>query len=114
MSTVHDLGAQAADAIRELNHQTRDADAFAGPAELCWLLADLTATTRRLPQLLAQLSNWLNHQHTHAALRADDNSSPAEVVANAVAALANAARLATCVTDDLDDAHQHAAHLAAV
>ena len=112
MSAVLRLGEQAADTIRELNHHTRDHDAFAEPAELCWLLADLSTTAQRLPQLLAQLSRWLNQHHTHASFRADNGDRPGKVVDAAAAALADAARHAHRVAADIDTAHQHTAHLA--
>ena len=112
MNAVLHLGEQAADALRELNHLTRDGDAFAGPAELCWLLADLATTAQRLPQLLAQLSRWLNQQHANATLRADNNDCPGALVAATTAALSGAADHARRLAADMDAAHQHAAHLA--
>ncbi len=111
MSAVLRLGEQASDALRELNHHTRDGDAFADPAELCWLLADLNTTAHRLPQLLAQLSRWLNQQHANATLRADNNDCPGELINAATTALTNAARHAHRLAADVDTAHQHA-HLA--
>jgi hypothetical protein len=112
MNAVQRLGEQAADAIRELNHHTRDGGAFRDPAELCWLLADLNATVHRMPQLLAQLSRWLTAQHAHAPLRADNGDCPAQLVDAVTAALADAARHAHQAAADIDTAHQHAAHLA--
>jgi|SRR5664279_876833 len=112
MNAVLRLGEQAADTLRELNHHTRDGDAFADPAELCWLLADLNTTAQRLPQLLAQLSRWLNQQHANATVRADNSDCPGELVAAATAALTSAANHARRLAADLDTAHQHAAHLA--
>ena len=84
------LGEQAAEAIRELNHRTRHLDAFADPAELSALLADLAATAHRLPQLLDQLRAWLHHEHEAASMRADTNADPAEFVCLAAAHLARA------------------------
>ncbi len=112
MSAVLRLGEQAADALRELNHHTRDSDAFTDPAELCWLLADLNATAQRLPQLLAQLSRWLNQQHANATFRADNSDCPGELIAAATAALAGAANHARRLAVDVNTAHQHTAHLA--
>lgn len=112
MSAVLRLGEQAANALRELNHRTRDSDAFADPAELCWLLADLNTTTQRIPQLLAQLSRWLGQHHAHSTFRADNGDCPGELVAAVTAALTDAARHANQAAADIDTAHQHAAHLA--
>jgi hypothetical protein len=111
VNAVLRLGEQAADAMRELNHHTRHGDAFADPAELCWLLADLNATAHRMPQLLAQLSRWLNQQHANATLRADNSDCPGELIDAATAALADAARHARRLAADVDTAHQHATHL---
>jgi len=110
MTAVLRLGEQAADALRELNHHTRDSDAFEDPAELCCLLANLSSTAQRLPQLLAQLSRWLNHQH--ATFRADNSDHPGELIDAAAAALADAARHARHLAVDIDTAQQQAAHLA--
>ncbi len=112
MTAVLHLGEQAADALRELNHHTRDGGAFTDPAELCWLLADLNTTAQRLPQLLAQLSRWLNQQHANTSFRADNNDCPSALVAAATTALTDAANHARRLALDLDTAHQHAAHLA--
>jgi transposase len=106
------LAEQAAQAIRELNHRTRHHDAFAGPAELDWLLADLTATAQRLPQLLEQLCSWLNHERDHGKLHADTHTNPADLAALANAQLTSAGRYARQLATALDIAHQHAAHLA--
>src|SRR6266704_5366554 len=45
---VVDLAEYAAEAIRDLNHLTRGRDAFADPAELSRLLAELAAMASRL------------------------------------------------------------------
>ena len=108
---VAHLGEQAAEAIRGLNHRTRHLDAFADPTELSWLLADLTVTARRLPQLLDQLRTWLNHERDNDRLRADTHADPADLVALADAELTGATRHAQHLAAALDTAHQHAAHL---
>ena len=110
-SVLH-LGEQAAEAIRGLNHHTRHLDAFADPTELSWLLADLAATARRLPQLLDQLGAWLNHERDKGRLRADTDANPADLVALAHAQLTGAARHAQHLAAALDTGQQHAAHLA--
>lgn len=112
MSAVLRLGEQAADTLRDLNHHTRDTNAFTDPAELCWLLADLNATAQRMPQLFRQLSRWLDQQHANAPFRADSSDCPGELVAAATAALSNAANHARRLAAEMDTAHQHAAHLA--
>ena len=106
------LAEHAAQAIRELNHRTRDHDAIADPAEICWLLADLAALAYRLPQLLDQLGRWLHLEHDAAPLRADNDTDPGELVGLAAAQLTRANQCAHHLADTIDKAHQHAAHLA--
>ena len=57
-SSPAQLGWQAAEAIRTLNHRTHPPTA-ADPTEVYELLAALAAMAYRLPQLLGQLSRWL-------------------------------------------------------
>ncbi|MDQ2708350.1 MAG: hypothetical protein M3Z25_12220 [Actinomycetota bacterium] len=109
---VLNLGEQAAEAIRELNHRTRHHDALADPAELSWLLADLAATANRLPQLLDQLRTWLHHEHDTDRLRADTDTDPADLIALTDAQLNCARRHARHLAAAIETAHQHTAHLA--
>ena len=94
------------------NHLTRGRDAFADPAELSRLLAELAVMASRLPQLLDQLRCWLQHEHDAAPMRADTNTDPAELVCLAAAHLTRASHCAHTLADTLDNAHQHLAHLA--
>ncbi len=105
------LGEQAAEAIRELNHRTRHLDALADPAELSWLLADLSATAQRLPQLLDQLRNWLHHEPAHGRLRADTDTHPDQLIALADAQLTCGGLHARQLAAALETAHQHTANL---
>jgi len=106
------LSEQTAEAIRQLNHRTRHLDAFTDAAELSWLLADLAATARRLPQLLDQLRTWLHHERDNDRLRADTDTHSADLVALADAELTGAGHRAQQLAAALEAAHQHAAHLA--
>ena len=112
MSAVPRLGEQAAEAVRELNHHTRQPDAFTDPAEICCLLADLTATAQRTPQLLGQLARWLTNEHATTTLRSDNDTPVGEIVTAATTALADAACHADRSAASIDAAHQHLAHLA--
>jgi len=112
MTSVVSLGQQAAEAIRELNHRTRSADAFADPAELCELLADLAAAAQRLPQLFGQLASWIANELAHGRLEADDDIRTDALTSTAFAALADATRDAGRLAAAVDTAHQRAAHLA--
>jgi len=106
------LAGYAAEALRDLNHLTRGHEAWADPAELSRLLAELAVVASRLPQLLDQLCCWLRHEHDAAPMRADANADPAELVCLAAAHLTRASHCAHNLADTLDNAHQHVAHLA--
>jgi hypothetical protein len=111
-SSPAELGWQAAEAIRTLNHCTHPPTA-ADPAEVCQLLAALAAMAYRLPQLLGQLSRWLQTEQAADRLRADTPAAdPAEITATAAHELTHAGRTANRLGDALDSAHQHLAHLA--
>jgi hypothetical protein len=112
-SSPAQLGWQAAEAIRTLNHRTHP-PTLADPAEICQLLAALAAIAYRLPQLLTQLSRWLHAEQAADRLRADTPAAdPAEITATAAHELTCAGLTANRLGDALDSAHQHLAHLAA-
>ena len=108
--SIVELAEHAAKTIRGLNHLTRGPHAFAEPAELSRLLAELTVMTSGLPQLLNQLHNWLCHEHDAARLKADTDTD--QLVRLAAVELTHAGHTAHHLTAALDAAHQHAAHLA--
>lgn len=111
-SSPAQLGWQAAEAIRTLNHRTHPPTA-ADPTEVYELLAALAAMAYRLPQLLGQLSRWLQTEQAADRLRADTPAAdPAEITATAAHELTRAGRTANRLGDALDSAHQHLAHLA--
>jgi hypothetical protein len=112
MASVGQLGEHAAEAIRELNHRTRDHAALADPVEFSWLLSDLAAMASRLPQLLDQLDRWLRHEHDEGRIRADDNTDPGQLVCLTTAQLHQAEHRAHSLAQALDAAHQHVAHMA--
>lgn len=110
-SSPAQLGWQAAEAIRTLNHLTHPPTA-ADPNEVYELLAALAAMAYRLPQLLGQLSRWLHAEHAAGKLRADTPADPAEVTTAAAHAFTLAGQAATCLGEALDSAQQHLAQLA--
>lgn len=112
---VLQLTKNAAEAIRELNQLTRFRDAFADPADLSRALAELTAVTSQLPQLLDQLQRWLRREHDAAPLHADTLDADAdELVCLTTGRLTHASHSAHHLTTALDTAHQYVAHLATV
>ena len=110
---ILELAEQAAEALRELNHRTRDPRAFTGPAELYRLVGELTLLAGGLPQLLDQLDRWLRAEHDVGRVRADTCTDPGRIVAAAGAELADAGAAAHDLAHVLDAARQHLAQLGA-
>jgi len=108
-----ELADTATQAIREINHRTRDADAFTGPAELYRLVAELALLVGGLPQLLGQLDQWLHTEHHADRLRTDNRTDPGRAVRDAAAQLADAGDAAHDLTHILASAQQCLAHLGA-
>ena len=107
------LAEQAAQAVRELNHRTRDSGVFDGPAELYGLVGELVLVADRFPQLLRQLDRWLCAEHEAGRVRADTGTDAGPLVAAAVAGLADAGDAAHDLAHFLDAAQQQLAHLGA-
>jgi hypothetical protein len=115
--TLAQLGEQAADAVRTLNHLTRPGvGAVLQPAQVSDLVAALAGVAGGLPQLLGQLDRWLVAQQRAGRLRVDawedSPPDPAATVAAATDCLARASRCAHDTGRALDAAHQHLALLA--
>ena len=112
-----ELAEQAAEALRELNHRTRDARAFTGPAELYRLVGEFALLAGRLPQLLDQLDRWLRAEHDVGRIRSDTctdpDPDPDRIIAAAGAELADAGDAAHDLAHVLDAAQQHLAQLGA-
>jgi hypothetical protein len=106
-----DLADRAAEAVRELNHRTRSAGAFSGPAELYRLVAELVLLAGRLPQLLDQLDQWLHTEHDAGRLRTDNRTDPSPAVRDAATHLADAGNAAHELAHILASAQQCLAHL---
>jgi hypothetical protein len=109
--TVLDLANRAAHAVRDLNHRTRHADAFTGPAQLYRLVGDLGLLVGGLPQLLGQLEGWLHAEHDAGRVRSDNHADPGPTVSDAADDLAEAGDAARDVASLFNGAHQHLAHL---
>ena len=80
-----ELADKAAQAIRDINHRTRGAGAFTGPAELYRLVGELALLVGGLPQLLGQLDQWLHNEHHAGHLRTDNRTDPSRAVRDAAA-----------------------------
>jgi len=106
-----ELAEQAAEALRELNHRTRDSCAFTGPAELYRLVGELALLAGRFPQMLNQLDRWLRAEHDGGRVRSDMCIDPGRIIVAAAAELADAGDAARDLARVLDAAQQHLAHL---
>jgi hypothetical protein len=117
--TAGQLGEQAAQAVRALNHLTRPAlGALSDPVEAAELIAALASVTGGLPQLTGQLASWLSSEDRTGRLRVDADSphhpaGTAAAVMDATAALTQAGQCAHAAGRALDAAHQVLARLAA-
>ena len=115
--TVGHLADHATDAIRQLTHLTRPATGeLADPCDAADIIAALAAMTWMLPQLLEQLAHWLQHEHHADRLRVDDLAplpNPDQTVHTLTRSLQHANQALRRTAEELDTAHQHAAHLAA-
>jgi len=107
----------AAHAIHELNHRAQPSgDDLVYPADTAAIIATLAHMTGMLPQLLAQLTRWLTHQHQDGRLTLDSLEARPGLAPTMHAltdSLQHAIRYAQHTAAELDTAHQHAAHLAA-
>lgn len=114
---VGQLADQAAHAIRILNHRTRpDAGGLTDPLDTTEIIAALATTAGMLPQLLSQLARWLHHEQHNNRLRVDALAplpDPAQTMHALTGSLQHAIHCIQRAAEQLDTAHQHAAHLAA-
>ena len=110
------LADQAAHAIRLLNHHTRPTTGgLADPLDTAEIIAALASMSGMLPQLLGQLAHWLEAEHHGGRLHVDA-LAPLPDLAQTVHALTGSLQHAIHsiqrAAEELDTAHQHAAHLA--
>ena len=105
------LACAAAGAIRSLNHATRDPASLGQPSAAYELTGALTAAAARLPQLLTQITAYLNHSLACGRLGHDLGEDPALAVGDAVIFLGDAAMSAAALAGDLDAAWQQLAPL---
>jgi len=89
-------GHLAAEAVRFLNYATGShaPDGLTYPATVYTVTADLSLAAGRMPQLLGQLTRWLDTELAAGHLGVDDRSDPAGPVHEATAGMRRAAALA--------------------
>ena len=100
------LARTAAEAIRSLNHATRHEAGLDQPASACDILAALSLTASRLPQLLTQITGYLDRALTAGRLGHDLGEDPAHAVNAAAVFLDDAAGSAAALAGDLSQAQQ--------
>jgi hypothetical protein len=103
------LAHAAAETIRDLNHLTRYQDSLAQPGDAYELIGALFLTASRLPQLITQISGWLDHALAGGRLGHDLGEDPAPAVDGAVIFLGDARVSAGALAGDLDAAQQQLA-----
>jgi hypothetical protein len=81
---------------RTLNHQTRHHEALKFPHEADRLIREISTAAGRLPQLLGQVSAWVNTEYEEGRVRLADAADP------------EAARAVLSVSSRLDSASQYA------
>ena len=103
------LAHAAAEAIRDLNHATRHQDSLAQPGDAYELIGALFLTASRLPQLITEISSWLDHALAGGRLGHDLGEDPALAAGGAVIFLGDARVSAAALAGDLDAAQQQLA-----
>ena len=86
---VLELAETIAEAVRVLNHQTRHHEALEYPSQADTLIRYLSSAASRLPQLLEQVSAWMNAEYAAGRIQ----MTGGEFMQPAVAGLAVEARL---------------------
>ena len=99
----------AAEALRDLNHATRDPASLGQPSAAYDVIGAVSITAARLPQLITQITTYLNHALASGRLGHDLGEDPALAVDDAVILLAGARTSAAALAGDLDAAQQQLA-----
>jgi hypothetical protein len=103
------LARTAAEAIRGLNHATRHQAGLGQPAAAYDILGALSLAASRLPQLLTQITGYLDQALAAGRLGHDLGEDPAHAIDAAVIFLDDARGSAAALAGDLDAAQQQLA-----
>jgi hypothetical protein len=103
------LARTMAEAIRGLNHATRHETGLGQPAVAYDILGALSLATSRLPQLLTQITGYLDRALAAGHLGHDLGEDPAHAVNAAGVFLGDARASAAALAGDLDQAWQQLA-----
>lgn len=112
--TPCDLADGAAEAIRAMNHLTRDGQGLEYPSDVYDVVASVKIMSERLPQLFGQLTEWLWAEHAAGRVGHDSGGDAGLNVAGAESYLADASAAAHALYDALNSAHTELASLRAV
>jgi hypothetical protein len=103
------LARTAAEAIRGLNWTT-NCDAGLGQPSVAYdVTGALSLAASRLPQLITQITRWLDHALAAGRLGHDLSQDPAPAITAAGTFLGGARRSAAALAGDLNQAQQHLA-----
>jgi hypothetical protein len=103
------LARTAAEAIRGLNHATRDQDGLGQPAVAYDILGTLSLAASRLPQLFTQITGYLDQALAAGRLGHDLGHDPGHAIDAAAIFLDDAQASAAALAGDLDAAQQQLA-----
>jgi hypothetical protein len=103
------LARTAAEAIRGLNHAIRHQAGPGQPAAAYDILGALSLAASRLPQLLTQITSYLDRALAAGRLGHDLGQDPAHAIAAAAVFLDDARGSAAALAGDLDAAQQQLA-----
>ena len=105
------LARTAAEALRGLNHATRHPAGLGQPAAAYDILGALSLAASRLPQLLTQITRYLDRALAAGRIGHDLGEDPAWNVSAASVFLDDARASAAALAGDLDQAQQQLALL---
>ena len=103
------LARTAAGAVRSLNHATLGGDGLDQPADAYELIGEVALAAAGLPQLLAQVGQWLASALAAGRLGCDDGTDPAGAVSGAWLFISGARASAAALARDLGCAQQQLA-----
>jgi hypothetical protein len=103
------LARTAAEAIRGLNHATRHQAGLGQPAAAYDILGALSLSASRLPQLISQITGYLDRALAAGCLGHDLGEDPAHAIHAAGVFLHDARGSAAALAGDLDAAQQQLA-----
>lgn len=100
------LAGTFAELARVLNHTTRHHEALRYPHEADRLIREVSMMAGRLPQLLQQVSAWLNTEYEEGRIRLDSGADPeaAYAVLSVSSRLESASEYATLLRQMLERA----------